>query len=267
MKTSIVGAVNAVAANQTAHPRPAKALYLVARRRSTRRRGKDMTHSRRDFLARTTCAALSARPSGRDSQVGPGQPLATPPPNTVSTQLPRARVRLPERRLRHQQHGHPGRRRILRHLPGRAADPRDSASKREPAADRRRPSPGRLGRLPPGPPRHAHLNDRQARRRLQRRSPGRPYPTTQSQTRAILPSPMLLFSHSDQIQAWQTGRADIKVGTGWGGRAADSSTQCNDGGGFPTITSIAGCRLLRRPEAAARDRTGNLNSVLALNGF
>ena len=54
------------------------------------------------------------------------------------------------------------------------------------------------------------------------------------------PKPYALFSHSDQVQAWESGRADIKISTGWGGRSADAVATCNAGSGFPTITSIAG---------------------------
>jgi uncharacterized protein (DUF1501 family) len=95
-------------------------------------------------------------------------------------------------------------------------------------------------------------------------------PTTQAQYMGnSVPKPYALFSHSDQIQAWQTGRADIKIGTGWGGRAADAVDACNSaGGGYPTITSISGsstfCVGLKRPLSIG---TGNLNSVLTISGF
>ena len=95
-------------------------------------------------------------------------------------------------------------------------------------------------------------------------------PTSQAQYMGnSVPKPYALFSHSDQIQAWQTGRADIKIGTGWGGRAADAIDACNSaGGGYPTITSISGsstfCVGLKRPLSIG---TGNLNSVLTINGF
>ena len=83
------------------------------------------------------------------------------------------------------------------------------------------------------------------------------------------PKPYALFSHSDQVQAWESGRSDIKISTGWGGRAADAVADCNAaGGGFPTITSIAGsstfCIGLKRPLSIG---TGSLTSVLVLNGF
>ncbi len=81
--------------------------------------------------------------------------------------------------------------------------------------------------------------------------------------------PYALFSHSDQVQAWQTARADVKVSTGWGGRMADSVLSCNAGAGLPTMTSISGASTfcigaLQRPLAIG---TGALNTVLVLNGF
>ena len=81
--------------------------------------------------------------------------------------------------------------------------------------------------------------------------------------------PYALFSHSDQVQAFQSGRSDIKIATGWGGRAADAIQDCNAAaGGFPTITSISGastfCIGLKRPLSIG---TGSLTSVLVLNGF
>ncbi|HKD16743.1 MAG TPA: DUF1501 domain-containing protein, partial [Thermoanaerobaculia bacterium] len=80
--------------------------------------------------------------------------------------------------------------------------------------------------------------------------------------------PYSLFSHSDQVNAWESGRADIKISTGWGGRTADAVSTCNAGSGFPTITSIAGSTTfgigLQRPLSIG---TGSLTSVLVLNGF
>ncbi|HTR02471.1 MAG TPA: DUF1501 domain-containing protein [Thermoanaerobaculia bacterium] len=84
-----------------------------------------------------------------------------------------------------------------------------------------------------------------------------------------VPKPYALFSHSDQVQAWESGRSDIKISTGWGGRAADAVATCNAaGGGFPTVTSISGSSTfaigLKRPLSIG---TGSLTSVLVLNGF
>ncbi len=84
-----------------------------------------------------------------------------------------------------------------------------------------------------------------------------------------LPTPYSLFSHSDQIDAWQSGRADQRIATGWGGRSADATIDCNGGSGFPTVTTIAGASTFcvgvgQRPLAID---TGALDQVLVLNGF
>lgn len=82
-------------------------------------------------------------------------------------------------------------------------------------------------------------------------------------------TPYSLFSHSDQIDCWQTGRADQRIATGWGGRAADITLNCNAGSGFPTVTTISGASTFcvgagQRPLAID---TGALDQVLVLNGF
>jgi uncharacterized protein (DUF1501 family) len=84
-----------------------------------------------------------------------------------------------------------------------------------------------------------------------------------------LPTPYSLFSHSDQIDCWQTGRSDQRIATGWGGRAADVAINCNGGSGFPTVTTISGASTFcvgagQRPLAID---TGALDQVLVLNGF
>ena len=84
-----------------------------------------------------------------------------------------------------------------------------------------------------------------------------------------LPTPYSLFSHSDQIDCWQTGRSDQRISTGWGGRSADIAVNCNGGSGFPVVTTISGASTFcvgagQRPLAID---TGALDQVLVLNGF
>jgi uncharacterized protein (DUF1501 family) len=81
--------------------------------------------------------------------------------------------------------------------------------------------------------------------------------------------PFSLFSHSDQVQAQQTAKADSKIATGWGGRTVDAVLPCNAGSSYPTLTSISGSTsfcigLDQRPLSIG---TGALTSVLVLNGF
>ncbi len=58
-------------------------------------------------------------------------------------------------------------------------------------------------------------------------------------TAATKARPDQLFSHSDQVLAWQTSIAKGIVRTGWGGRLADVVGPTN-ASNFPMVTSIAG---------------------------
>lgn len=55
--------------------------------------------------------------------------------------------------------------------------------------------------------------------------------------------PLLLFSHSDQQNQWQTAIPTGLGSTGWGGRMADLLQTTNSGASFPPIASIGGCGL------------------------
>jgi uncharacterized protein (DUF1501 family) len=83
------------------------------------------------------------------------------------------------------------------------------------------------------------------------------------------PTPYSLFSHSDQIDCWQTGRADQRIATGWGGRTTDVTLNCNGGSGFPTVTTIAGASTfcIGTGQSPLAIDTGALDQVLVLNGF
>ncbi|MGH9367833.1 MAG: DUF1501 domain-containing protein, partial [Thermoanaerobaculia bacterium] len=54
------------------------------------------------------------------------------------------------------------------------------------------------------------------------------------------PKPYQLFSHSDQVAQFQTSIAGQASQTGWGGRTADKTLSFNTGSGFPMVTSVAG---------------------------
>lgn len=85
--------------------------------------------------------------------------------------------------------------------------------------------------------------------------------------------PPQLFSHSDQVQQWQTAVSNAGAQTGWGGRTADRFPP--HASGFPMVTSIAGSArftigVQRRPltiPTANPTGTPNLGTVLVLNGF
>jgi uncharacterized protein (DUF1501 family) len=64
----------------------------------------------------------------------------------------------------------------------------------------------------------------------------------QSNNQAQLPSQ--LFSHSDQVNQWQTAIPNGTASTGWGGRVEDTlSPAYNSGAAFSPVTSTSGCGL------------------------
>ncbi len=85
-----------------------------------------------------------------------------------------------------------------------------------------------------------------------------------------VPTPPDLFSHSDQVQQWETSRADLKTQIGWGGRVADRTASLNPPSEFPMVASLAGNAvfaqgLATRPLGITPGAP--LNEVLVLNGF
>jgi uncharacterized protein (DUF1501 family) len=56
--------------------------------------------------------------------------------------------------------------------------------------------------------------------------------------------PTQLFSHSDQVNQWQSAIPNGTASTGWGGRVEDSLlSQYNSGASFSPVTSTSGCGL------------------------
>lgn len=95
-------------------------------------------------------------------------------------------------------------------------------------------------------------------------------PIDRTQYRAGVGRPYQLFSHSDQVQQWQTSRSDIRTQVGWGGRTADKVAFLNGSVSFPIITSVTGSTvfgqgLATRPLTISSGTP--LNQVLVLNGF
>lgn len=82
--------------------------------------------------------------------------------------------------------------------------------------------------------------------------------------------PLNLFSHSDQINQWQTSVSDNASPSGWGGRTADKIGALNVTI-FPPVTSTAGTPIfttgnIERPLAIAVAPT-RLDAALRLDGF
>jgi uncharacterized protein (DUF1501 family) len=98
-----------------------------------------------------------------------------------------------------------------------------------------------------------------------------PMTRTQYQNNSV-PKPFQLFSHSDQVSQFQSGRSDTESFTGWGGRLSDLRTPLdNPGVQIPMITSISGGQLFTigqttLPVSIANAAT-SLSNVLAPAGF
>jgi uncharacterized protein (DUF1501 family) len=234
-----------------------------------------MSHSRRDFLVRTTCAALGASAiQGTIRQFGLANLLATP--NVVTGEY-RALVcvllnggsdsnnmiiPIDDTSYGAYLAARPG---LALPRPAGPPGPGEIIPFANPPAS----TPGQAFGVHPNMPEIKGLYDQNKLAVVTNVGPLVTQMTQAQYMANTLPKPYALFSHSDQVQAWQSGRADIKISTGWGGRAADAVATCNaSSGGFPTITSIAGsqtfCIGLKRPLSIG---TGSLTSVLVLNGF
>jgi uncharacterized protein (DUF1501 family) len=99
----------------------------------------------------------------------------------------------------------------------------------------------------------------------------RPMTRTQYQNGSIA-KPFQLFSHSDQVSQYQSGRSDAFSFTGWGGRISDRRTAPdNPNGLIPMITSINGAQLFTAGQStlplAISDSRTTLANVLNPQGF
>jgi uncharacterized protein (DUF1501 family) len=229
-----------------------------------------MSHSRRDFLVRTTCATLGiAAFQGTFQKLGLMNALATP--NSVTSNY-RALVCV------FLAGGNDGNNMVIptdsyytsyaTPRPTIAIGPAGTSGGVLPLGAPPASLGGRTFGFHPNMPELVSLYDAGKLAVINNVGP-LVHPMTQAEYMSnSVPKPYALFSHSDQVQAWQSGRADIKISTGWGGRSADAVATCNAGAGFPTITSISGSSTfaigLQRPLSIG---TGSLTSVLVLNGF
>ena len=98
-----------------------------------------------------------------------------------------------------------------------------------------------------------------------------PLPDRTAYNKNSNPKPYQLFSHSDQVAQWQTSTAGEVVQTGWGGRTADKTLSFNTGSGFPMVTSLAGSAVFTQGIQARplgiQPAPTQLNRILVLNGF
>ena len=74
--------------------------------------------------------------------------------------------------------------------------------------------------------------------------------------------PLQLFSHSDQVNQWQSSIANAVSRTGWGGRLADKSAALNGSATFPQVVTIAGVSLFVTGQSALPLAINDSNSTL-----
>jgi uncharacterized protein (DUF1501 family) len=78
--------------------------------------------------------------------------------------------------------------------------------------------------------------------------------------------PPSLFSHSDQVYEWQTGIAAPALTTGWGGRIGDRTLPMNGTATFPMIVTLAGATVFGTGTVARAFELTTAGTV-ALSGF
>jgi len=96
------------------------------------------------------------------------------------------------------------------------------------------------------------------------------YPMSRAQYQNnSIQKPYQLFSHSDQVTQQQTSVSSTQSPTGWGGRVSDKLRPQDAGGLIPMITSIAGAQVFTAGATTSpmAISTGALNSQLVLSGF
>lgn len=64
----------------------------------------------------------------------------------------------------------------------------------------------------------------------------------------VVPSPLGLYSHSDQIMQWQTGLPDARASKGWGGKIADLLMASNENQTVSMNISLSGSNIFQTGE-------------------
>jgi uncharacterized protein (DUF1501 family) len=80
------------------------------------------------------------------------------------------------------------------------------------------------------------------------------------------PLPLGLFSHSDQIEQWQTSIPHARSGIGWGGRAADILASLNANNGVSMNISLSGSNVFQTGNSVFEYAISN-NGATALSGY
>lgn len=82
----------------------------------------------------------------------------------------------------------------------------------------------------------------------------------------VVKTPLGLFSHSDQIQQWQTGRPHERTNIGWGGKIADLVQSMNSNQNISMNISLRGSNIFQRGDQIIPYAISNQGSV-GINGY
>ena len=92
-------------------------------------------------------------------------------------------------------------------------------------------------------------------------------PTTKAQfLSGAHPLPLGLFSHSDQLQQWMTGRPDERTATGWGGRVADLVQSMNSNENISMNISLSGTNVFQQSSGTVEYAIGT-DGALGIAGY
>ncbi|MCF7560917.1 DUF1501 domain-containing protein [Sabulilitoribacter multivorans] len=82
----------------------------------------------------------------------------------------------------------------------------------------------------------------------------------------IVKTPLGLFSHSDQVQQWQTGRPHERTNIGWGGRIAELVQSMNSNQNISMNVSLKGTNLFQRGNEVIPYAISNQGSI-GISGY
>lgn len=80
-----------------------------------------------------------------------------------------------------------------------------------------------------------------------------------------VPTPLGLYSHSDQVMHWQTGIPHDRVATGWGGKIADMLNECNNNDAISMCLSLSGTNVWQTGNEATEFAIHPTNGAVGLN--
>lgn len=92
-------------------------------------------------------------------------------------------------------------------------------------------------------------------------------PTTKTQYDNKVNLPLGLFSHSDQIEEWQTGIPDIRAVKGWGGKMADLINDCNTNQKISMNVSLSGSNIWQQGNETVEYAIDSRNGAVGIKEY